>query len=71
MLADQILEMPARIGYPIKLSGVTEELNHPQYATAVGLLLCAFKNAELQMPQRRVAGLWEKIKNFFLKIKED
>jgi len=71
LLADQILEMPARIGYPVKLSGVIEELNHPQYATAVGLILGAFKNVELQMPQRRVVGLWEKIKNFFLKIKED
>lgn len=38
-MADQIFELPTRIGYPRKLPGLSEELYHPKLATAVGLVL--------------------------------
>ncbi len=38
-MADQIFELPTRIGYPVKLPGLTEEIYHPRLSTAVGLLL--------------------------------
>ncbi len=38
-MADQIFELPTRIGYPVKLPGLNEESYHPRLATAVGLLL--------------------------------
>ncbi|OAG27995.1 cell division protein FtsA [Thermodesulfatator autotrophicus] len=38
-MADQIFELPTRIGYPKRLPGLTEEVNHPRLATAVGLVL--------------------------------
>ena len=43
-LTDQILDLPARIGYPERLPGLTEEIYHPQFATAVGMLIYAFNN---------------------------
>jgi cell division protein FtsA len=38
-LAEQVLEMPVRSGLPLGVHGLTEELVHPVYATAVGLAL--------------------------------
>jgi len=38
-MADQIFELPTRIGYPVKLPGLNEESYHPRLAMAVGLLL--------------------------------
>jgi cell division protein FtsA len=38
-LAEEIFELPARVGFPMPLAGQTEEIEHPMYATAVGLVL--------------------------------
>lgn len=67
-LTDQILDLPTRIGYPERLPGLTEEIYHPQFATAVGMLLYAYNNLVQSLekkPTRR--GLLEKIKEI-LKI---
>lgn len=47
-LAEQITRLPARIGYPIQLWGVSDNLNDPAYATAVGLLLWKVRNKGTQ-----------------------
>jgi len=36
-MADQIFELPTRIGYPVKLPGLNEESYHPRLATAVAV----------------------------------
>jgi cell division protein FtsA len=36
-LAEEILEMPVRQGFPKDVQGLTEELSHPVYAGAIGL----------------------------------
>ena len=38
-LAERILEMPIRHGFPFGIRGLTDGLSHPVYATAVGLAL--------------------------------
>ena len=50
-MADQIFDLPTRIGYPRKLPGLAEEVYHPRLATAVGLVLYAQKY--LPHPPRR------------------
>ncbi len=42
-LAERILEVPVRSGLPLGVHGLTEELVHPVYATAVGLALLSAK----------------------------
>ncbi len=64
LLADQILDVPTRIGYPIKFPGLTEDVNLPQYATAVGMLIEVFKGREIQ-PKEKKSSFWEKIKKLF------
>jgi len=44
-LTEEILGMPVRQGLPLGVTGLTEELRHPVYATAVGLSLFAAEDA--------------------------
>jgi cell division protein FtsA len=37
------LRVPARIGYPVRLSHMPPELNHPAYAVVLGMLLYAHR----------------------------
>ena len=45
-MAEQIFNAPARIGYPQGISGLTDLVNQPMYATAVGLVLHGAKAME-------------------------
>ena len=38
-LAEQIFEMPVRIGYPSGVTGLLDKINSPRCSTSVGLLL--------------------------------
>ncbi|MDA8163027.1 MAG: cell division protein FtsA [Desulfobacteraceae bacterium] len=38
-MADQIFQLPTRIGYPRRISGLIDVVNSPMFATAVGLVL--------------------------------
>ena len=38
-MADQIFQLPCRVGYPRNISGLVDVVNSPRYATAVGLVL--------------------------------
>ncbi len=41
--AEFIFELPVRIGFPKRLSGLSKEVHHPRLSTAVGLVLYAQK----------------------------
>ncbi len=61
--AEQIFELPVRIGYPMKLSGLSEEVHHPRISTAVGLLLYAAKYLDFpESPSPKEEGLLDKFK---------
>ncbi len=56
-LAEQVFDLPVRIGTPLAVEGLTEVVNHPMYATGVGLLL--FDGAaEKRSPGRLSARHW-------------
>ncbi|MBI4469699.1 MAG: cell division protein FtsA [Acidobacteria bacterium] len=42
-LAEQIFDSPTRVGYPLNVSGTTENVNNPIYASAIGLVLIAHR----------------------------
>ena len=44
VLGRDILKLPVRVGLPNHVSGITDSLNDPAYATSVGLLLWGAKN---------------------------
>ncbi|MCF7859037.1 MAG: cell division protein FtsA [Candidatus Cloacimonetes bacterium] len=73
-LADQIFNMPTKIGYPYlsNLAGPTERLENPKYATTVGILYYVFD--ELKEQDEKISNIkirnsftnfWQKVKEFF------
>lgn len=68
-LAEEIFQMPVRLGYPRNVGGLKDVINNPKYATAVGLL---FYGAEQEATPVRYAaepddhkesGMFQKIWN--------
>jgi len=43
-LAEQIFDLPTRVGYPRGVGGLSDVIRNPIYATAVGLAMHGFKN---------------------------
>jgi cell division protein FtsA len=69
-LGQQILQLPVRMGKPHDLQGLTDVLESPAYATAVGLLLWGMRHTPSteHEPSRvvRLPGeLWPRIRNWF------
>ena len=66
-LADQTFELPTRIGYPLQLAGLSEEIYHPQFATSVGMLFYVY-NLRKNIKEEKKGGIIEKLKRSFLKF---
>ena len=45
-LAEQVFDMPAKVGYPRGFSGITDIINNPSYATVLGLILYGAQDVE-------------------------
>lgn len=45
-LAEQVFDMPAKVGYPKGFSGITDIINNPSYATVLGLILYGSQDVE-------------------------
>ncbi|MFH0809233.1 MAG: cell division protein FtsA [Pseudomonadota bacterium] len=43
-LAEDIFNLPARVGYPTEVGGLTDVVNSPAYATGVGLVVYGLRN---------------------------
>ena len=54
-IAEQIFDLPVRRGAPDGVGGLADHVNSPAYATSVGLVMYAHKNAQLE-PVRVGAG---------------
>ena len=66
LLAEEVLELPARIGRPRHLAGLSDLLNDPAYSMSVGLLRWALREQEIMLrpaPRRRrgIGGLFRKV----------
>jgi cell division protein FtsA len=67
VLAEDVLDMPARVGRPRHLAGLSDILNDPAYSTAVGLLRWAAKEREVMLrsapglPSAPLGGLMRKV----------
>ncbi len=68
-LGQQVLQLPVRVGAPHDLQGLTDVLESPAYATAVGLLLWGMRQTrgrELEPKRRRGPSVMgQRIRNFF------
>jgi cell division protein FtsA len=68
-LATQILRLPGRVGRPHDLQGLTDVLESPAYATAVGLILWGLRQSQLDEPEpgpRRPPSIfWQRVRDWF------
>ena len=58
-LAEQIFDLPVRIGYPRDIEELPESINSPQQATGVGLVLYASRNVsgkKYRVPGKKALG---------------
>lgn len=70
-LAEQVFDLPVRIGLPGNIGGVTDVVNTPQCATGVGLVLYGMKRQSgktYRGPSSGLSALARKIKGIFGKI---
>ncbi|HTE84483.1 MAG TPA: cell division protein FtsA [Dehalococcoidia bacterium] len=65
-LAEQVLDMPARIGVPQNIQGLTETVTNPACATSVGLLEWAIRDSRhllrpsIPHPPLHIGSLWKR-----------
>ena len=65
-LAEQTLNMPVRIGRPVDVLGMGEQLNSPVYSTSVGLLIYGLNQQDdPQMLIHKKKGAMGRIKRWF------
>jgi cell division protein FtsA len=67
-LATKVLRLPVRVGAPHDLQGLTDVLESPAYATAVGLLLWGMRHApagEPEKPKRPPSIFWQRVRDWF------
>jgi cell division protein FtsA len=68
-LAEEIFHMPVRLACPQAVSGMTEVVNNPIYATGVGLLIHGFRQIDLGrapvLKGEKAPTLFERIKAWF------
>lgn len=55
-LAEEVLDVPVRLGLPLGISGLTPEINSPIYATGVGLVMQGLRYRALGRPSRFIEG---------------
>jgi cell division protein FtsA len=68
-LAEQVFQMPVRLGVPQNVNGLQEVLNNSVYATAVGLLLYGHQQQKDHQQNIKFGGeiknLWKRMKGWF------
>jgi cell division protein FtsA len=67
-LAVQLLDLPVRVGAPHNLQGLTDTLESPAYATAVGVLQWALHEEREEIdhsrPRRPPSDFWRKVREW-------
>ncbi|EKE85330.1 cell division protein FtsA [Idiomarina xiamenensis] len=66
--AEEIFQMPVRLGEPLGIKGLTDYVQDPVYATAVGLLKYGQQDMAMQGPERSktdVISLWQRLHSWF------
>jgi len=65
-MAEQIFDMPVRIGYPRGVEGRMDEVNSPRCTTAVGLLM--YGSQAVRSKSKRSTGVIKTIKDIVKNI---
>lgn len=61
-VAEQVFELPVRIGLPLNVGGLINEVSSPEYSTGVGLILYGINARPEEFVENRGAGLFSNVK---------
>ena len=68
-IAEQLFDLPVRIGRPRDVKGLSDIVNSPCYSTGVGLIIYGFNRARtVRFPKKEVgseSGIFKKLKGWF------
>ena len=67
-LAEEIFNMPVRLGVPQYVSGLADVVRNPIHATGVGLLLFGHANRESGREffgEKGISGMWQRMMDWF------
>lgn len=64
-LAEQIFDMPVRIGLPRSFDGLTDVVNSPIYATAIGLIHYGARHGDEISRKSNSKGVFRKVERWF------
>jgi cell division protein FtsA len=68
-LAADIFDLPARVGTPMHVGGLTEAIKRPAYAAVVGIVLFGAKSeGGLQPARTNGKGVWHKVSSWFSEV---
>ncbi|MDQ6768292.1 MAG: cell division protein FtsA [Candidatus Eremiobacteraeota bacterium] len=68
-LAADLFDLPARIGTPMHVGGLTEAIKHPAYAAVVGLVLFGAKSDGAIQPARSNGkGVWHRVSSWVSEV---
>jgi cell division protein FtsA len=68
-LAADLFDLPARIGTPMRVGGLTEAIKHPAYAAVVGLVLFGAKSDGAVQPARTNGkGVWHRVTSWVSEV---
>ncbi len=56
-LGQKVTRMPVRLGWPMRLPGVSDQLDNPAHATGVGLILWKIKGKDTELSKTKRKGL--------------
>jgi len=65
-LGRRVLDLPVRVGYPMRLDGLVEAISSPEYSTSVGLLLWGMKQEVTQVGLPDTPERWPDIYRRFV-----
>ncbi len=60
-IADQVFQLPTRIGYPQRISGLVDVVSGPMFATAVGLVLYGMEHQPQQKFRIRDGNIFNRV----------
>ncbi len=67
-LGERVFKMPVRVGGPQSVTGLTDVMHNPVYATSVGLLLYGIqqqRDGQDNGSQMETGSIWSRMKNWF------
>jgi cell division protein FtsA len=64
-LAEQIFDMPVKVGIPRRFEGLSDMVESPLHAVGVGLIQYGLKHADEMMKKSRTLGIFKRMEQWF------